>query len=688
MSEHDQNSPKNPVGTMSPRASILAVAAIGVGLTTIFAFETFQLEQKAVRADFLALAEHRAEVCSGAVLEGEEIVEALALLYEASSEVSRDEFSVFAQSYVSNYDGIHCLAWLPVVPDSARARYELAARRDGLERFQFMQKDEEGHLVQASKREQYLPLYFVEPYTGNADMVGLDLATDPEISTLLPRTRDAGQTSVVMLPAQWDANSTESYMNIFAPVYDHAGTAFTVSGRRANLSGYVFGAFDLDLVVKEALEALTSVHTRVQLWHEIDGHRRLLCDLGKPEEETAVSPGRAPADGGAGLVYQKDLLIDRGTLALVCVPNSGFFKAYGRRSSLWVLFGGLFITVALTAYIRVHVTRTAEVEREVSRRTQALRRTNGKLAEEIREREQAESQLRNTQRRLLEAAHRAGMADVATDVLHNVGNVLNSINITTTRMIDLVVRSKVSSLARVVALIDEHRDDLGTFLTADERGRRIPAFLTEASRRLGAEQSQLAEMLDGLGKNVQHVKDTITMQQSYAKVSGMEEQVIMSEVIEDAIQINNAGLKRHKVRLVREYGEVAPLEVNKQKVLQILVNLLNNGKYALSHSKQEDKVLTVRLQSEGDEAVRIDVIDNGVGIAPENLNRIFRHGFTTKKDGHGFGLHSGALAAREMGGTLSVHSDGVDTGATFTLVLPMKRIKGAVCQATTTDVCS
>ena len=312
------------------------------------------------------------------------------------------------------------------------------------------------------------------------------------------------------------------------------------------------------------------------------------------------------------------------------------------------------------------------------------------LNQEMAERREAEAQLRKAQKTLVEAAHRAGMADVATDVLHNVGNVLNSINVSTARMIDIVVHSKVASLARVAALVTDHRDQLGTFLTEDERGRQIPVFLEEVSRRLSEEQSQFAEMLDGLGKNVRHIKDTITMQQSYAKVSGMEEYVSMVEVIEDAIQINNAGLERHGVRLVRDYEDLPPVQVNKQKTLQILVNLLSNGKYAVSRKEQDDKVITIQLGAQDADTLRVDVIDNGVGIAKENLNRIFQHGFTTKTDGHGFGLHSGALAAKEMGGTLSVHSGGLGEGATFTLVLPLKKAKVITCQTTAikTDVCS
>jgi two-component system, NtrC family, sensor kinase len=278
------------------------------------------------------------------------------------------------------------------------------------------------------------------------------------------------------------------------------------------------------------------------------------------------------------------------------------------------------------------------------------------------------------------------MADVASEVLHNVGNILNSINVTTTQMSEIVAASKADALARVAAMLDERREDLGVFLSEDAKGKPIPVFLSEVSGLLQSERSRLAEMLKGLTKNVQHIKDTITTQQSYAKVSGMEEPASIEEVIEDALQINRAGLERHGARLVMELEPLPSVQVNKQKVVQILVNLINNGKYALSYRKGADKVMCIRLYRHEEASFCIEVIDNGIGIAQENLTRIFRHGFTTKKNGHGFGLHSGALAAKEMGGSLRVDSDGPGLGATFTLELPFKAVAGrSVESATTTE---
>lgn len=162
------------------------------------------------------------------------------------------------------------------------------------------------------------------------------------------------------------------------------------------------------------------------------------------------------------------------------------------------------------------------------------------------------------------------------------------------------------------------------------------------------------------------------MQQNYSKVSGVVETLPVVELVEDAVRMNAAALARHEVRILREYTEVPFVVVERHKVLQILVNLIRNAKYALDEGGKEDRLLTLRIDRNSGDFVHVSVVDNGIGISPENLTRIFEHGFTTRKEGHGFGLHSGALAAQEMGGTLTVNSDGTSKGATFTLSLPTK----------------
>lgn len=278
-------------------------------------------------------------------------------------------------------------------------------------------------------------------------------------------------------------------------------------------------------------------------------------------------------------------------------------------------------------------------------------------------------ELESTHKQLLEASRLGGMAEIATNVLHNVGNVLNSVNVSAGLVADSMKKSKAASLAKVVTLLREHEQDLGAFFTNDPRGRQLPDYLSQLAEHFRADQQATVKELDSLRANIEHIKEIVAMQQSYARVSGVKEIINLHELVEDSLRMNEGALSRHRVEVIREFNPVPPMNVEKHKILQILVNLIRNAKYACDESGRADRRLTMRV-SDGDGRVKVSVTDNGVGILPENLTRIFSHGFTTRKGGHGFGLHSGALAAKEMGGSLTVHSAGHHQGATFTLELP------------------
>jgi PAS domain S-box-containing protein len=283
---------------------------------------------------------------------------------------------------------------------------------------------------------------------------------------------------------------------------------------------------------------------------------------------------------------------------------------------------------------------------------------------------QAEIELEAANQRLIETSRLAGMAEVASDVLHNVGNVLNSVNVSCSLAVDRVKASKAASLSRVSALLEENRGRLDEFFVNDPRGQQIPGFLAALAEHFTSEQGTLLQELEQLRENVEHIKQIVAMQQSYAKVAGVAESVTAAQLVEDALHINGAALARHFVKVRREFEETTPIITDKHRVLQILVNLIRNAKYALDDSGRPERLMTLRVGGDGDGHVRIQVSDNGVGIPPENLTRIFQHGFTTRRNGHGFGLHSSALAVRELGGSVQAQSEGLGKGATFTLLLP------------------
>ena len=293
------------------------------------------------------------------------------------------------------------------------------------------------------------------------------------------------------------------------------------------------------------------------------------------------------------------------------------------------------------------------------------------IGRDITERKRAQTQMDALNRQLVDISREAGMAEVATNVLHNVGNVLNSVNVSSSLVSEKIRESRVSSLAKVVALMRAHQNDLASFLTKDPKGVQVCDYLDNLAQYLTKEQAGMLKEIESLNANIEHIREIVTMQQNYARASGIMETLPIVDLVEDALRMNAGALARHEVQVIRDYASTPSVPVDKHKVLQILVNLVRNAKYALDESGKKDRHLTVRLTTDDPGFVRISVIDNGVGIPPENLTRIFEHGFTTRKNGHGFGLHSGAIAAKEMGGSLGVHSDGTGEGAAFTLSLPL-----------------
>ncbi|MDB6167460.1 MAG: sensor signal transduction histidine kinase [Verrucomicrobia bacterium] len=306
-----------------------------------------------------------------------------------------------------------------------------------------------------------------------------------------------------------------------------------------------------------------------------------------------------------------------------------------------------------------------------------FRGPDGKILQEvstlvdITERKQAEIELEQLHKQLLETSRQAGMAEVATGVLHNVGNVLNSVNVSSTLVSDQVRRSKIPNVSKVSALLTAHGADLGNYLTNDPKGKMVPLYLATLAENLIAEHKSIVVELENLRKNIEHIKEIVAMQQSYAKTSGVTETVSVPDLVEDAIRMNAGSLARHDVQIGREYEARPVVTLEKNKVLQIIVNLVRNAKYACDETGRSDKLISTRITADH-ESVSIAIVDNGVGIPPENLTRIFAHGFTTRKQGHGFGLHSGALAAKELGGSLTAYSEGPGRGATFILKLPYK----------------
>ena len=293
------------------------------------------------------------------------------------------------------------------------------------------------------------------------------------------------------------------------------------------------------------------------------------------------------------------------------------------------------------------------------------------VTRDITAKKHTEAALAESQRRLLEASRLAGMAEVASGVLHNVGNAFNSVNTSASLMSDQLRASRLPNLQKVADLIEAHLNDLAAFLSSDARGRQLPAYVAQLARELMRERELLEAELETLRTGVDHIKAVIAMQQSYAHASSIAEVLALQELVEEALVMSASSLERNHIHVLRSFEPGLKVNAPRHRVLEVLVNLVSNAEHAVLSTGRNDPRIEIELKRVDDSRVELRVRDNGTGISAENLQRIFSFGFTTKKTGHGFGLHNSALAAREMGGVLIARSDGPGHGAEFVLRLPL-----------------
>jgi signal transduction histidine kinase len=336
----------------------------------------------------------------------------------------------------------------------------------------------------------------------------------------------------------------------------------------------------------------------------------------------------------------------------------------------WVIFEDIFLAWACIRGARELAT--------LALRQAELEMSNERVEAEV---QRQTARLESVSQELISTARKAGMADIATGVLHNVGNVLNSVNVSANLAIQQVRKSEMPSLTMATELLKQNRQNLSEFLTTNERGMQLPSFLIDLADCLASEQANLVSELDSITTGLDHIKRIVGAQQQHAKNDTFRERISPDQLFEEAIAIVFGTEAIRQTDLVRHFQPGIPsTALDKHKVLQILINLLSNAKKAMVASDGADRhiyVVTRIIEHPDGPLLQFEVADNGIGIAPENLARLFSYGFTTRKDGHGFGLHSAANAARQMGGTLSVQSPGIGLGATFILELPLGALSAA-----------
>jgi two-component system NtrC family sensor kinase len=435
------------------------------------------------------------------------------------------------------------------------------------------------------------------------------------------------------------------------------------------------------------VEDLSYQVASVYRWDGVDTSLRLLAGQAHVPPSAALSIGAPPEayllthEAGAYLAGQprelEPLATETGLAAFYWLALrshesnllfvAGFSLGAGRHETLP---HDDYSTFALVGHYVGALLDNHALIAELERERVELKQSNSQLDASLQELRDTQDRLIQSARAMAEVARRTGMADIATGVLHNVGNVLNSVNVSAGLALERLTCMRTGGLERLADLLADESGTLAEALARDERGRRIPSYLREVVAYLNGEKDAIGTELRRLQQHVEHIRSIVADQQAYARSATVLEFCSLSRLVDDAIGLGQPPLEELGIRVVRKDEPVPDLLLDKHKVLQILVNLVNNARYALLEAPTQDKRLTVIVQQNPPGHVRVSLEDNGMGIAPEHLTQVFGRGFTTRPHGHGFGLHTSALAARELGGSLTCTSPGVGQGATFVLELP------------------
>lgn len=454
--------------------------------------------------------------------------------------------------------------------------------------------------------------------------------------------------------------------------------------RRTDAKGDPRGRFIMCRYLNEPMMTMLRAQTDVEfkVW---SSHETLPADVPKdiatagPEE--LIHPDPEAPDRLS--VYRTLACLTTGDSIIFCASVDRAITRHGQSATTAAFLtlavgGGLVLLVLLLALQRIvirplgRLTRHAHVVGTTGDLTArlSLDRSDeiGVLARAF---DQMTERLSQARASLADASRNAGMAEVAAGVLHNVGNVLNSVVISMHGVKQSVAGSRVSGLSKVAELMREHKEDLPRFIESDPRGRQLPEYIDKLSEAVRGEQVELSRDVARLSESINQIVEIIGAQQCNAGAVEVIEAADAVEVVRSATTVVRASCERHGVRLDLDFPAPIRTLVDRSRLQQVVVNLLTNAVQAVKQAPAERRAIRVCVGSD-DREFWVEVRDQGVGFDPETHSHLFQQGFTTHQGGHGVGLHFCAIAARQMAGEIVAESKGMGEGAVFRVRVPLR----------------
>ena len=355
---------------------------------------------------------------------------------------------------------------------------------------------------------------------------------------------------------------------------------------------------------------------------------------------------------------------------------------YENERWIWISAAASLIILALSIHlllkanhkINAELTERIAAQKELTRAHERLearvKERTVELSREVSDRKLAQEELARLNTYIADVSHRAGMAEVANSVIHNVGNALNSINVAVTTINSEIKSTPLHTLPKIADMLKSNEGDLSSFLNGDEKGKQLPKLIGMLSEQWKMENATLLSETKQLQESVAHIREIVSRQQSLSGKLGIDEIINVSDLINNCLSFYVTNFKNAQILVSMDNEPGLEWTGDRSKITQILLNLIMNAEESLIAGSNNPKTLKITSFNNKNDGIQIEVSDNGTGIEPEVLNKLFGYGFTTKPFGHGLGLHASAIAANEMNGTLQAFSSGKDKGATFILSLP------------------
>jgi DNA-binding LacI/PurR family transcriptional regulator/signal transduction histidine kinase len=267
---------------------------------------------------------------------------------------------------------------------------------------------------------------------------------------------------------------------------------------------------------------------------------------------------------------------------------------------------------------------------------------------------------------LTEQAYREGMADISIEILHNIGNILNSINVSASLMKTATDSPLIPYLINANQLLSSHLEDLGNFIARDPKGMKLMQFYLKLGTYFAEFKNQVLYNSTRLDEKIKSIVDLISAQQTYTGVNESIERHDIASILDDTIKLMAESIEKYQIQVTKDYRVRPQIMVQRLKLFHVLFNLINNAKTAMTETKADERKLTLTI-CEDEKGKYIRISNNGYGPSHNLLEKIFDFGYPNPTTGYELGLHSCIKYMDEMGGKIWADANNPNQGTTFVL---------------------